>query len=130
LKNDEDHHHSNNKHHHHQQNEILKQQAIGEPWRRNNVPFRKIKNFSNLMFIIYYSTRTDNDRPTQQRSGESSSSGAWRPRTRPTDEPPRDNPRTGPTPAPPTANWGGRSEENDSWRSREKKRLNRFYLFF
>ncbi|CAF1204948.1 unnamed protein product [Adineta steineri] len=64
-------------------------------------------------------TRTDNERPSQQRSGESSSSGAWRPKQRPVEEP-RENIRSGP---PPADSWG-RADANSSWRSREKKRLN------
>ncbi len=71
------------------------------------------------------SPRSDNDRPSQQRSGESSSSsGAWKPKLRVTDET-RDNVRSAPKPP---ENWG-RSDENNSWRTREKKRLNRFIYF-
>jgi len=121
---DEDHHH-NNKHHHHHQTEIPKWVAIGELWKRN-VRIRKIENsfdrlLSNLFISFLNSPRSDNERPPQQRSGESSSGGAWRPRTAGPDEP-RENVRTGP---PPSENWG-RSDNSSSWRSREKKRLNRF----
>ena len=70
---------------------------------------------------MYFSPRTDNERPPPQRSGESSSSGAWRPKSRVPDES-RDNNR----PAPPSSDSWGRSDENSNWRSREKKRLNRF----
>ena len=66
--------------------------------------------------------RSDNDRPSQQRSNESSSSGAWRPRPRIPEES-RDNTRSGPPNS--SDNWG-RADESSNWRSREKKRLNRF----
>jgi len=60
--------------------------------------------------------RTDNDRPLQQRSGESSSSGVWRPKSRVPDES-RDNIRSSPNSS---NNWA-RSDENTNWRTREKK---------
>ena len=71
------------------------------------------------------SQRMDNDRSSQQqRSGESSSSGAWRPKSRPTDEI-RELPRAGPT----LPTNSGRSDDNSAWRTREKRRLNRFISF-
>lgn len=63
--------------------------------------------------------RNDNDRPSQSRPTDSSSGGAWRPRTRPADEQ-RDNVRSGPNSS---DNWG-RADESSNWRSREKTRLN------
>ncbi|CAF0766990.1 unnamed protein product [Adineta steineri] len=66
-------------------------------------------------------TRTDNERPSQQHSGESSSNGAWRPKPRPADEL-QENIRTGPAPS----KSRGRADADSNWRSREKKSLNRW----
>ncbi|CAF0758708.1 unnamed protein product [Adineta steineri] len=66
-------------------------------------------------------TRTDNERPSQQRSSESSSSGAWRPKQRSADEL-QENIRTGPPPS----KSRGRADADSNWRSREKKSLNRW----
>ncbi|CAF2376275.1 unnamed protein product [Rotaria sp. Silwood2] len=65
-------------------------------------------------------SRTDNDRPSNQRSGESSSSGSWKLKARTTDET-RDSPRGGA--ANPSDSWR-RADENNSWRTREKQRIN------
>jgi hypothetical protein len=70
------------------------------------------------------SPRTENDRPSQQRSGEPPSSGAWRPKSHVPDET-RENIRSVPSPS---ANRG-RSDDNSSWRIREKQRINRFDYF-
>ncbi len=68
------------------------------------------------------SPRNENDRPSQQRTGESSSSGVWRPKSHVPDET-RDNIRNGPNPNS-SGSWG-RPDDNSNWRTREKKRLNR-----
>ncbi len=81
---------------------------------------------SSFLFFLN-SPRTGNDRPSQQRSDEQPSSGAWRAKTRTATEQsdePRDSGRSGP---PPSENWG-RSDENSGWRTREISRLNRFVL--
>ncbi|CAF3804580.1 unnamed protein product, partial [Rotaria sordida] len=66
-------------------------------------------------------SRTDNDRPSYQRPGESSSSssGFWKPKARMTDEA-RDNPRSGSN----LSENSRRPDESSSWRTREKQRLN------
>jgi len=64
--------------------------------------------------------RNENDRPFQQRTDESSSGGAWRPRPRVPEET-RDNVRPASN-LNSTANQG-RADENSSWRTREKTRL-------
>ncbi|CAF3534916.1 unnamed protein product [Rotaria socialis] len=63
--------------------------------------------------------RTDNDRPSNQRSGESSSSTFWKSKTHPTDET-RDSPRSGPN----TSDQWRRPDDSNNWRTREKQRLN------
>ncbi|CAF3677801.1 unnamed protein product [Rotaria socialis] len=67
--------------------------------------------------------RTNYDRPSQQRSEELSSGGAWRTNSRAAPEQrdePKDTGRSGPQSS---TNWG-RSDQNDSWRTRERTRLN------
>lgn len=76
---------------------------------------------------MFISQRNENDRPSQQRPGESSSSAdAWRPRNRAPEET-RDNIRTGPIP--PSSVNRARADESDNWRKRETQRLNRFDSF-
>jgi len=82
---------------------------------------------SSFLSFFLSGPRTGNDRPSQQRSDEQSSSGAWRAKTRTTTEQsdePQDSGRSGP----PSSDNRGRSDENSSWRRREITRLNRFVL--
>lgn len=78
----------------------------------------------NLFISFMNRTRTDNDRPSNQRSGESSSSSSWKSKSRPTDEM-RDSPRSGFN----QQDNRRRADENSNWRTREKQRLNRFIYF-
>lgn len=73
--------------------------------------------------------RTGNDRPSQQRSDESSSSGAWRAKARPAGEQ-SDEPRNSGRPGQQSSENWGRSDENTSWRTRERTRIDRFVLFY
>lgn len=89
----------------------------------------------DFVFISFTRPRTGNDRPSQQqqqqqRSDEQSSGGSWRIKSRPTggdqvDEP-RDSGRSGPQ----SSGNQGRSDDNNSWRTREKTRLDRFVIIF
>ncbi|CAF1481215.1 unnamed protein product [Rotaria magnacalcarata] len=63
--------------------------------------------------------RTGNDRPSNQHSGESSSSTFWKSKTHPADET-RDSPRSGPN----TSNQWQRPDDSNNWRTQEKHRLN------
>ena len=127
-------HNKTNSHHHRHQNdgqtEVQKQQTVGEPLRRS-VQIRKLRKKvsdpSNFIHVFFHRPRTGNDRPSQQhRSDDQSSDGLWRSKNRPTggDQPdePRDSGRSGPQ----SSGNVNRSDENNSWRTREKTRLNRF----
>ncbi|CAM4740138.1 unnamed protein product [Rotaria magnacalcarata] len=63
--------------------------------------------------------RTGNDRPSNQHSGESSSSTFWKSKTHSTDET-RDSSRSGPN----TSDQWQRPDDSNNWRTQEKRRLN------
>lgn len=86
-----------------------------------------------MIFVSIFSTRprTGNDRPSQQqqqRSDESSAGGSWRIKTRPTGGDQGDESRDSGRSGAPSSGNPGRSDDNSSWRTRERTRLERFVI--
>ena len=106
---------------------MLKLETHGKLWKRNGI----IRQFEILFdflcfffrFLLINSPRTENERTSYQRPGESSPLGAWRAKNRMTNEH-RDSPRFGLN----QNDRRQRADESSNWRVREKKRLNR-YIF-